>query len=190
MEDRELELHAVAMDEFGLRVGMIREDQWDAPTPCEGWTVRDLVDHLVVEQLWVPALLGGATVAEVGDRFDGDRLGPDPVGRWHRAAAEAQTAFAAPGALDRDVHLSYGTVPCRRYCREMAADLAVHAWDLARALGVDERIDPVLMAAAYDHLAPMAGELTGTGLFAAPVPVPDDADAQTRTLALTGRRPG
>jgi uncharacterized protein (TIGR03083 family) len=79
MEDRELELHAVAMDEFGLRVGMIREDQWDAPTPCEGWTVRDLVDHLVVEQLWVPALLGGATVAEVGDRFT-----PRPISRSSR----------------------------------------------------------------------------------------------------------
>ncbi|MFC6084441.1 TIGR03086 family metal-binding protein [Sphaerisporangium aureirubrum] len=189
MEDRDLELHAVGMDEFGLRVGMVREDQWDAPTPCEDWTVRDLVNHLVVEQLWVPPLLGGATVDEVGGRFDGDHLGDDPVDAWNRAAADAQAAFAAPGVLEREVRLSYGTVPCRTYCREMTADLAVHAWDLARALGVDERVDPRLMAAAYDHLAPMAGELTGTGLFAAPVPVPDDADAQTRTLALTGRRP-
>ncbi|MEO3812753.1 TIGR03086 family metal-binding protein [Sphaerisporangium sp. B11E5] len=189
MEDRELELHAVAMDEFGLRVGMVRADQWDAPTPCSEWTVRDLVNHLVVEQLWVPPLVGGATVADVGDRFDGDQLGDDPAGAWHRAAAEAQAAFAAPGALDREVHLSYGTVPCRVYCREMATDLAVHAWDLARALGVDEHVDPRLMAAAYDHLAPMREGLTGTGLFAEPVPVPGDADIQTRTLALTGRRP-
>ncbi|GAA1263148.1 TIGR03086 family metal-binding protein [Sphaerisporangium rubeum] len=189
MEDRELELHAIAMDEFGLRAGMVRADQWDDPTPCSDWTVRDLVNHLVVEQLWVPPLVAGATPAEVGDRFDGDRLGDDPVASWTRAAADAQAAFAAPGALDGEVHLSYGTVPCRTYCREMAADLAVHAWDLARALGVDERIDPALMAAAYDHLASLGQDLAATGLFAGPVPVPADADIQTRTLALTGRRP-
>ncbi|RCG29419.1 TIGR03086 family protein [Sphaerisporangium album] len=189
MEDRVLELHAVAMDEFGLRVAMVGEDRWDAPTPCEGWTVRDLVGHLVTEQLWVPPLLAGRTVEEVGDRFDGDQLGDDPVGRWTQASAEAQRAFAEPGALDRDVHLSYGTVSARRYCMEMSSDLAVHAWDLARALGVDSRIDPALMAEVYDYLAPMKDELSASGMFAPPVPVPDDAGPQDRTLALTGRHP-
>ncbi|GGK67041.1 TIGR03086 family protein [Sphaerisporangium melleum] len=189
MEDLELELHAIAMDEFGLRVGMVPADRWDAPTPCSDWTVRDLVNHLVTEQLWVPPLLAGETVESVGDRFAGDRLGEDPVARWTEAAAAAQRAFAEPGALDRDVHLSYGTVPARHYCMEMATDLAVHAWDLARALGADDRVDPRLMAAAYDHLAPMMDGLAGSGLFAEPVPVPDDADQQARTLALTGRRP-
>ncbi|GII83200.1 TIGR03086 family protein [Sphaerisporangium siamense] len=188
MEDRVLELHAVAMDEFGLRVAMVRDDQWDAPTPCADWTVRDLVGHLVSEQLWVPPLLAGETIAQVGDRFDGDQLGDDPVGRWTRASVAAQQAFAAPGALDREVHLSYGTVPARRYCMEMTSDLAVHAWDLARALGVDERVDPVLMAEVHDYLAPMLEKYSGE-LFAPPVPVPEDASPQERTLALTGRRP-
>ncbi|GII78658.1 TIGR03086 family protein [Sphaerisporangium rufum] len=189
MEDRTLELHAMAMDEFGLRVSMIDEAHWDAPTPCADWTVRELVNHLVVEQLWVPPLLAGATVSDVGDRFDGDRLGGDPVGAWTDAAAAAQRALAEPGALDRDVRLSSGTVKARRYCMEMTADLAVHAWDLARGLGVDDRVDPVLMGEVLGYLAPMAGELEKSGLFGAPVPVPDDADPQTRTLALTGRRP-
>jgi uncharacterized protein (TIGR03086 family) len=189
MEDRALELHAIAMDEFGLRVAMIADIKWSAPTPCSEWSVRDLVNHLVVEQLWVPPLLAGATVGEVGDRFDGDQLGDDPVGRWTEASAAAQRALAEPGALDRAVHLSYGTVSARRYCMEMTSDLAVHAWDLARGLGVDDRIDPVLMAEVYDYLAPMRAALAASGMFAPPVSVPDDADAQTRTLALTGRRP-
>ncbi|WP_214412831.1 TIGR03086 family metal-binding protein [Sphaerisporangium fuscum] len=189
MEDRLLELHAIAMDEFGLRVAMINDDRWSAPTPCSEWTVRDLVGHLVTEQLWVPPLLAGETVTEIGDRFEGDPLGDDPVARWTEAAAAAQQAFAEPGALDREVHLSYGTVSARRYCREMTSDLAVHAWDLARALGVNDRIDPDLMSEAYDYLSPMAGQLEQSGIFAPAVPVPDDADPQTRTLALTGRRP-
>ncbi|MDH2424097.1 TIGR03086 family metal-binding protein [Sphaerisporangium sp. TRM90804] len=184
MEDRTLELHAIAMDEFGLRVAMVGAEQWKAPTPCADWDVRALVNHLLVEQLWVPSLLEGATVEEVGDRFDGDRLGEDPVASWTEAATAAHAAFAAPGALDREVTLSYGRTPARRYCMEMAADLAVHAWDLARALGVDERVDAGLMAAAYDSLAPYAG----SDIFGPPVPVPQDADPQTRTLAVTGRR--
>ncbi|WP_308201491.1 TIGR03086 family metal-binding protein [Sphaerisporangium perillae] len=184
-----LELHAIAMDEFGLRVAMIDDDRWDARTPCSDWSVRDLVNHLVVEQLWVPPLLAGETVESVGDRFDGDRLGDDPVRSWTEAGVAAQRALAAPGALDRDVHLSYGTVGARRYCMEMTSDLAVHAWDLARGLGVDDRIDPGLMSAVYDYLSPMKEALAGSGMFAEPVPVPDDADSQTRTLALTGRHP-
>jgi uncharacterized protein (TIGR03086 family) len=191
MEDRVLELHAIAMDEFGLRVAMINNYNWNAPTPCADWSVRDLVNHLVVEQLWVPPLLAGKTVDDVGDRFDGDQLYDDPVGRWTEASVAAQRALAEPGALDRDVRLSYGTVGARRYCMEMASDLAVHAWDLARGLGVNDRIDPGLMAEVHDYLSSLAGGggLTGSGMFAEPVPVPDDADAQTRTIALTGRRP-
>ncbi|MFC7386994.1 TIGR03086 family metal-binding protein [Sphaerisporangium rhizosphaerae] len=189
MEERLLELHAIAMDEFGLRVGMVEGDMWGAPTPCSEWTVRDLVNHLVVEQLWVPPLLAGETVAGVGDRFAGDRLGEDPVARWTDASVAAQRALAEPGALDRDVHLSYGTVSARHYCMELTADLAVHAWDLARALGADDRVDPGVMSAAYEHLLPMKDALAGSGMFDEPVPVPADADPQTRTLALTGRHP-
>ncbi|MFC4536788.1 TIGR03086 family metal-binding protein [Sphaerisporangium dianthi] len=189
MEERLLELHAVAMDEFGLRVGMIAGGMWDAPTPCSEWTVRDLVNHLVAEQLWVPPLLAGETVESVGGRFDGDRLGDDPVAAWEEASAAAQRALAEPGALDRDVHLSYATVSARHYCMELTADLTIHAWDLARGLGADDRVDPRLMIAAYEHLLPMKDALAGSGMFGEPVPVPDDADPQARALALTGRHP-
>ena len=64
---------------------LIADDQWANPTPDTEWTVRDLVEHLVGEQLWVPLLLGGATIEEVGDRFDGDNLGDDPKTAWSLA---------------------------------------------------------------------------------------------------------
>jgi uncharacterized protein (TIGR03086 family) len=188
--DDVLRLFHRGLADFGRRVHAIRADQWTAPTPCTDWDVRALVNHLVVEQLWVPPLLAGQTIAEVGDRFDGDQLGDDPVGRWDTAAAAAGAAFAADGALDRAVHLSYGDRPAREYCREMVLDLAVHGWDLSRGIGADERMDPDLVATAYEHLAPIADQWQGAGIFAAPVPVPDDADLQTRLLGLTGRNPG
>jgi len=83
---------ASAMAEFDRRVRAVRPEQWHNPTPCTEWDVRALVNHLVAEQLWAPLLLDGATVEDVGDRFDGDQLGADPVAAWASAAAAAVTA--------------------------------------------------------------------------------------------------
>ncbi|MGH3901681.1 MAG: TIGR03086 family metal-binding protein [Pseudonocardiaceae bacterium] len=177
-----------AMGEFDRRVRVIRPGQWQDPTPCTEWDVQALVDHLVVEQLWAPLLLDGATIADVGDRFEGDQLGDDPVAAWESAAAAARQAFAAPGALRRSVELSYGRRPAEEYCQEMTMDLTVHAWDLARGIGADERLDEELVRKVLDFIEPQVEQLTDTGLFALPVSVSADADAQTRLLALLGRR--
>jgi uncharacterized protein (TIGR03086 family) len=183
-----LRLFRRGLDEFGRRVHAVGADQWSAPTPCTEWDVRALVNHLAVEQLWVPPMVDGRTVADVGDRFDGDQLGDDPVAAWDAAAAASAAAFGADGALDRTVHLSYGDRPAREYCREMVLDLAIHGWDLARATGGDEHIDPDLAALAHEHLAPIIDNWQDAGIFARRLPVPDDADLQTRLLAMTGRR--
>jgi uncharacterized protein (TIGR03086 family) len=182
--------HTQALGVFGARVHAVREDQWGADTPCASWSVRDLVNHLVSEQLWVPCLVrDGCMIEEVGDTFEGDLLGPDPAASWETAARSAREAFAAPGALDRTVHLSYGDTPAVAYCGQMVADLVVHAWDLSRAIGADERLPGELVRFAVDEIAPYAGDLEKSGLFAAPVAPPARADAQTRLLCLLGRRP-
>ncbi|HEY3259564.1 MAG TPA: TIGR03086 family metal-binding protein [Pseudonocardiaceae bacterium] len=184
-----LELHGRALRRFGDLVHSVGADQWHAPTPCTEWDVRQLVDHLVVEQLWVPAMVAGRTVQEIGDEFEGDLLGDDPVAAWDRASAAAGAALAEPGALRRTVHLSYGDRSAEYYCAEMTADLVVHSWDLARAIGADEKLDPELVDFTYELIAPQVDALAHTGLFAPPVEVPPDADEQTRLLALSGRRP-
>ena len=91
-----LTLFAEGQDTFGRHVRRATAaDLWAAPTPCTDWTVRDLVNHLTVEHLWVPPLLEGRTVAEVGDRFDGDVLGDDPAAAWEAAAAASRRALGA-----------------------------------------------------------------------------------------------
>jgi len=184
-----LAIHATATEEFGRRVQAVRPEQWGAATPCTDWDVRTLVNHLVYEQLWVPPLLDGATVAEIGDRFDGDQLGDDPVAAWQAAAAGARRALTAPGAIDRTVHLSYGDIPASRYCIELVSDLTVHAWDLARGIGADDRLDPEAVAMTYEWAGEHADELAKSGLFDPPVLVPDSADTQTALIALAGRDP-
>ncbi|BAJ32577.1 MULTISPECIES: TIGR03086 family metal-binding protein [Kitasatospora] len=184
-----LALHARALAHFGDLVRAVPDDAWQAPTPCTDWTVRQLVNHLAAEQLWVPALLAGATVAEVGDRFDGDVLGADPLAAWAAAATGALAALAEPGALERTVHLSYGDREAAGYAREMTVDAVVHAWDLAQGIGADATVDPVAAEFALAELTPHTDALAASGVFAAPVPVPADADAATRLLGLVGRDP-
>jgi uncharacterized protein (TIGR03086 family) len=91
-------------------VKAIGPGDWVAPTPCTDWTVYDLLNHLVSELLWVPALLSGAKMDDVGDQFDGDVLGADPVGAWTDAATNAREAWLRPGVLHSQVDLSYGLV--------------------------------------------------------------------------------
>jgi uncharacterized protein (TIGR03086 family) len=182
------ELHARAVEEFGGRVELIRADQWELPTPCREWTVRDLVGHLVYEQLWVPPLLAGSTIEEVGDRYDGDQLGDDPRGAWKRAAGAALEAVAAAEDLgDFDVHLSYGSKSADHYVGELTSDLAVHAWDLARAIGADDTLDPALVEAVAASTP--SGGPGPAAIFDPPVPVPPGAGAQDRLIALYGRQP-
>jgi uncharacterized protein (TIGR03086 family) len=189
MAENVLELHSRALAEFGRRVHAVGVDQWGCPTPCTDWEVRNLVNHLVSEQLWVPPLLAGKRVADLGAGFAaGDLLGDDPAAVWDAAAAAAAAAFAEPGALERIVHLSYADRPGEEYAREMIFDLVVHSWDLARGISADDTLDPGLVEAVYASIEPDTG-LTASGLFDQPVPVPADSDEQTKLIAFTGRKP-
>jgi uncharacterized protein (TIGR03086 family) len=174
--------------EFGARVSQIRDDQWEAGTPDTEWNVRDLVSHVLAENLWAPPLFAGSTISEVGDRFDGDVLGADPQGSWQAASAHALAAADEPGAMDRTVHLSFGDFPGREYAMQLFADHLIHAWDLARAIGADERLDPELVAACTAWFAALEDTYRSAGAIAGRPPVPDGADAQTRLLAMFGRQ--
>jgi uncharacterized protein (TIGR03086 family) len=177
-----------ASDHFGSLVHRVRDDQWASATPCTEWDVRALVNHVAVEDLWVPPLMEGKTIAEVGDAFDGDQLGDDRTAAWDRAVAAAQASFSSPGAMERSVHLSSGVSTADEYAFQMTADHTIHAWDLARAIGADERLDAELVDFVTERLLPQIQAWRAGGAFVDPVPVTDDADAQTRLLAETGRR--
>jgi uncharacterized protein (TIGR03086 family) len=174
--------------EFDARVRQIGDHQWQAATPDEDWAVRDLVNHLVGEDLWAPLLLAGSTIAEVGNRFEGDVLGAEPKAAWTLASAEAVRAVEDDGAMDRIVHLSFGDFPGSEYTLQLFADHLIHAWDLARAIGADERLDAGLVASCANWFEAVEDAYRGAGAIAARPPVPGHADAQTLLLARFGRR--
>ncbi|MER7767446.1 TIGR03086 family metal-binding protein [Kitasatospora sp. NPDC096140] len=182
------EHYVAAVAEVTRLVRAVPEDGWTAPTPCRGWDVHTLVNHLAAQHLWVCQAVAGYTPEAIGRRFEGDVLGRNPVGVWTMAADTAVRALHQPGAPDLLVHLSYGVRDAGGYARELTAETVVHSWDLARALGESGRMPPG--AAAY-ALTEFQGyrNLAGTGLFDPPVADAPAADAQDRLLALTGRDP-
>lgn len=183
-----LAAHRSALRQFDTRVQLIQDSQWGNATPDTDWTVKDLVSHLVNEQLWVPPLLAGRTISQVGDAFDGDVLGEDPKGAWNAAAAAARTAFTEPGALDRQVHLSFGAVAVPVYLEQMTLDLTVHAWDLARGIGADDDMPNDLVTTVLENAKQTAAQWEHSGLFAPAIEVPGCTDDLTELLALLGRQ--
>ncbi|HVV30104.1 MAG TPA: TIGR03086 family metal-binding protein [Mycobacteriales bacterium] len=183
--DRARKLYEDGVAHFTGLVHAIKAGDWRRPTPCTEWSVRDLVNHLTSEALWIPPLLSGATIADIGDEYDGDVLGPEPVRAWTGAAAAALAAVAAPDVADRTVHLSYGDTTATHYVFQLGTDLLIHGWDLARGIGADDSLDPDDVHLVRTETGDT--DLASSGFFDPPVPVDDDADEQTRLLATFGR---
>ena len=176
---------APATDLFEL-VGQVMASQWSAGTPCAEWDVRALVNHVAGEYLWVPELMAGRTVADVGSKLDGDLLGDDPPAAVVAAARAAQASTGEADAMTRIVHLSFGDVSGAAYLKQMAVDSLIHSWDLARAIGADETLDPELVDFSYEELRQTAEDWRSGGAFG-PAQEAGDDSTQSKLLALTGR---
>jgi uncharacterized protein (TIGR03086 family) len=193
--DKLLSMFQDGVREFGARVHAIAPDQWNAPTPDTDWSVTDLVAHLVDEHRWVPPLLHGHDLEAAGKivegaastRRDAD-LGSDLAAEWGDVSRASVDAFGEEGALDRTVSLSRGPTPARQYLGEMIFDLVVHSWDLGAAIGYAGALPDDAVEFVYEQVKAM-GDLSGTGMFAAPVGCPDDAPTIDKLVAATGRTP-
>ena len=182
------EVHAQALDATHRLVAGIGDQQWGEVSVCEDWTVRELVNHIVTGNYWAEELASGKTIEEVGDRLDGDVLGDDPVSVYDDSATRAAAAFRAPGAMDAPCAVSYGPVPGSVYCGHRFIDVLVHGWDVAKSTGQDTTLPPDLVDACWAVVEPQLEMLVGSGAFGTTVEVPDDADAETKLLAVLGRQ--
>jgi uncharacterized protein (TIGR03086 family) len=191
MTDNLVELHDRSGRRFAELVAGVSSQQWHDNTPCSDWDVRALVQHLLFEQLWVPPMLDGQTIEQVGDRFDGDLMGND-ASQWPSlvasAADAAHSAVARPGALEQTVHLSFGDASGHEYVTQLTADLAIHGWDLARATRQDDALDPEVVALLLPWTHANAGLLADSGMFAQPIAVGPGAPDDIRLLGLMGRK--
>ena len=180
--DSPAQRHRLAADGFAELVRGV--DDWDAPTPVEAWRARDVVRHLLE---WFPGFLEGGAGVRLGEVSLDDA---DLDDSWAARSDEVQRLVEAPGdAVYRSDFL--GTVALDEAVdRFYTADVVMHGWDLARATGQDDTLPPDFCRQAVAGMEPMAEMLYASGQFGPRVPVPDDADDQTRLLGLIGRDPG
>jgi uncharacterized protein (TIGR03086 family) len=174
---------------FTARVEAVPADGWERPAPCAGWVARDVVRHLV-EWLPGPGFLLGTFDVETGPI---PTVETDPAAAWAVVRDAIQRALGDPAIAGRVEDCG----PPGRLSLEAAVDMTctpdvlIHTWDLARATGLDERLDPEEVhrqVIAIEALPPEVDQaMRSSGHYGPRVAVTDDADEQTRLLAFMGR---
>jgi uncharacterized protein (TIGR03086 family) len=168
---------------FTARVAAVTPSGWDAPTPCDGWVARDVVRHLVA---WMPDyFLGGAGLPVPGH----PSVATDPAGAWAAVNGAIQAALDDPSLAARPFAIAIGRPNLAGAVATYGiGDILIHTWDLARAAGLEDTLDPDEVHRLVTSIGPVLDHLRPEGNFGPPIEVAADADEQTRLLALTGRR--
>ena len=186
---RDVELIEAASAEFERVVRQLPADSWDRPTPS-GFSVRELIEHVVVGNRFTVLVLAGVDRDEARDLLVGDQLGADPVDAVADSARRQVHAFAAtpPG---QPVAGPRGNIPATAFLRFRLVDLVVHAWDLQRGAQLDETLDQRIVVDLMTVVEPHLDEMLATGAYGAGPSdeLPADASPQRRLLDWFGRRP-
>jgi uncharacterized protein (TIGR03086 family) len=189
-----LDALTTALDGTGTLVAAVRDGEWSLPTPCSGWDVRALVNHLVGGNRLFARVLNGEPLPpreELGRRAGEDQLGEDPGAAYRSSADQLRAAFAVPGVLDRVVSVPVGDLPGIAALHLRVVETLVHGWDLATATGRPAPFPDELAAAELRFSEDLLQRLPeGRHPFAPSQPVGDDAPALDRLVALLGRSAG
>ena len=172
-------------------------DGWDGrgadrPTPCAGWSLADLLAHCTVQQHgFARAARGERSVLPDWHPVAAD----DPIAAYRAASDDVRAAFAALDDPEAPMHLPElreEPVPAGLAVGFHLVDNVVHAWDLARSIGGDVRLDDEVLAAALS----IAGNVPDDerrdqpgGPFARALPTVAGAGALDETLRRLGRDP-
>jgi uncharacterized protein (TIGR03086 family) len=167
---------------FGAAVGAVTPDTWGAQSPCEQWRARDVVTHVVAGHRGVIAGARGGEPTPLG-------ADEDPRRAWEEASRVLDEIAGEPGALAKEIDGPVGKMPVGQIIGQFVTmDLLVHTWDLARAVGADERLDEDSVRRAYETLKPMDAMIRQPNVFGPRLEPPPGADLQTEFLYFLGRR--
>jgi uncharacterized protein (TIGR03086 family) len=183
LSDRPAQRHREVAGAFTQRVLGTRN--WEAPAPVAGWVARDVVRHLVE---WLPAFLADGAGIRLAR---GTAVDDDPVDAWLTHAEAVQALLDEPDTPSRTfAHPRAGRWPLDvAIDRFYTTDVFLHTWDIARATGQDDRLDADVCAELLAGMEPIEELLRSSGQYGPQVPVPDDADVQSRLLGFIGRDP-
>ena len=175
-----------AVTAFRRHLAFVAEDDWAAATPCPGWDVHYLVAHVVGGNRFASMVLDGHPADQAMTAvMSVTQLSADPTADFDDSTAAQRAAFCRDGALAQIVGHPLGDLPGQRFLGLRVFDIAVHAWDLAVAVGRDGTLDEALTGAL---LAIVRGEVPGLGFGIQPLgEAGPDADPMDQLLDLAGR---
>ena len=163
-------------------VEAVPADGWDAASPCEGWTAREVLGHV----LGTYEMFLGRAGAGLPD---GPSVDDDPAGAWRNGRDAVQAALENPEVAGTEYDTPMGRFTFERSTDMfLSADALVHSWDIAKATGGDERLDADEVRKVHEAMQPMDDMMRGPGAFGPKLDPPADADDQTRFLAFLGRK--
>lgn len=169
--------------EFTRRVEAVPADRWDNPSPCQGWSARDVLRHVIDTHRRMPRYVGLSL--KVGESVDAD-----PRSAWAEARDGMQALLDDPAraGLEYEGYFARTTLQ-ETVDRFLGFDLLVHGWDLARATGQDETLPAQEVHRVYTDALSLGDSLRLDGVCGPAVHVPGDASEQDRLLGLLGRTP-
>jgi uncharacterized protein (TIGR03086 family) len=174
--------YATAATAFGAAVKAVGTQQWGLQSPCDEWTARDIVNHVVTGHRGVIAnVTGGEPPPPSTDE--------DPGQAWESAFRAMSAIVGDSESLAREVDGPAGKMAAGDIIGSFVTmDVLVHTWDLARTVGADEHLDEEAVRLAYETLKPMDAAIRRPGVFGPKLDAPPGADIQTEFLYFVGRR--
>jgi uncharacterized protein (TIGR03086 family) len=167
---------------------LVPDDAWDRPSPCEGWTVRDVTGHAIGVISNVGARAGHGEMVDVFADDPARIAGEHPYATWYEIRTRVLDALDQPGALQRQIESTLGPSTIDEFIRNMTADALIHTWDIARGAGVDECLDAGLVEVVHAIITTRPEAVNrAPRRFLPAVDPADTADAQSRMLAFAGR---
>jgi uncharacterized protein (TIGR03086 family) len=174
--------YRVVSSGFGAAVKAVAPDQWGNQSPCEQWTARDVLEHIVESHRGVITSVRGGESEPLG-------ADEDPKQAWDAACRAIREITEDPEAAAKEMDGPTGKMPAGEIIGQFVTmDVLVHTWDLARAIGADERLDEDSVRRAYETLKPMDAMIRLPNVFGPKLEPPVGADLQTEFLYFLGRR--
>lgn len=173
--------YATALGPFSDVVASVPSDAWEAQSPCEEWTTRDVLDHVVSTQRQFLTERG----FELGEAPD---LAADPVAGWRRHVDDVTPIVEDAEKMATEYESYFGPATVGDTLERFhVLDLIVHRWDLATGAGLRTTFSDDEMDKVEADIAALGESLHAPGVCGPAVPVADDADRQTKLLGEMGR---
>jgi uncharacterized protein (TIGR03086 family) len=168
--------------EFAETIAAVPADRWADPSPCEGWSARDVVRHVIDTHNMFEGFVGRKLAA-------GPSVDDDPGAAWDAARSQVLAELTDPEKAGEGFEGFFGPQTFERAVDQfLSGDLVVHRWDLAKATGGDLTIPADEMERGWAQFREFGPALRSPNVFGPEVEVSAEADEQTRFLAFTGRR--